>query len=1037
MKKYILFLFLLCSHLIASAQNTLTISGQVLDEMSEPVIGASVYVKNSPGLGVITDLDGNFNLKVQKNDVVIISYLGYQQVERLVTQSESKLVFKLVQDTQVLEETVIMGMGSSQRKASVVGAITTVSPAELSTPATNVNNMLGGRVAGIISTQRSGEPGKNISEFWIRGIGTFGANSSALVLIDGLEGNLSEIDPADIESFSVLKDASATAVYGVRGANGVVLVTTKRGTSDKLQITGRANLTISRMVNMPEYLGSHDYAKLANEASIVRGNGPLYSDMELDLIKYGLDPDLYPNVNWQDEVLNRTSLQQTYYVNARGGGSLARYYLSLGVSNESSAYKQDKESIYAQKVGYRTYNYRVNLDLNLTKTTTVYFGSDGFISEKSEPGNANTDAVWAAQRNLTPLTIPLVYSSGELPAYGADNAYSPYVMLNHTGMTKQRHYRGKSTVELKQDLSMITKGLTARAQVAYDTQMNIKEIRSVRPDMYYADYRRYTGELGLFRKLVKEPVDYKHEDKQYYKFHFESAVNYERMFAEQHRISGLLYYYMSSEQEMKNDSKKGDPDTKSMDAIPIRYQGLSGRITYGFRDTYFMDVNFGYTGSANFSKGNRYGFFPAVALGWVPTGYEWVREKMPWLDFLKIRGSYGTVGNDRLTDKRFPYLTILNSGTGGGWGSSNGFITEATIGADNLKWEVAKKTDIGIETKLFGERLSLIVDFFHDKRDGIYQKREQIPDYAGLPDMPFGNVGEMVSYGSDGSIAFTQKINKDMSFTLRGNFTYSANEVKNWEQAYQKYDYQNYSGYVNKAFRGYISLGLFKDQADIDASPKQTFGSYLPGDIKYKDVNGDGKIDDDDKVPLSYPNFPRLMYGFGGEFTYKNLTLGVLFKGTGNTDYYFVDDNGYWDNGKNGEGYIPFYGGKTGNVLKIVADQKNRWTPAFYSGDPSTENPDAKFPRLSYGKSENNTQFSSFWHQNSRYLKLQEISLNYNLPARKFLKTLGVRSLDLQFVATDLCIWSPMNLWSAEQADHNGGAYPIPQRFAFQMYVNF
>ena len=404
---------------------------------------------------------------------------------------------------------------------------------------------------------------------------------------------------------------------------------------------------------------------------------------------------------------------------------------------------------------------------------------------------------------------------------------------------------------------------------------------------------------------------------------------------------------------------------------------------------------------------------------------------------LKIRGSYGTVGNDRLTNTRFPYLTLLKTGDGGGWGSTNGYITEETIGADNLKWEIAKKTDIGIEGKLFGERLNFVVDVFYDKRDGIYQERQQIPDYAGLQKMPFGNVGKMVSYGSDGNISFTQNINKNMSFTLRGNFTYSANEVKNWEQAVQKYDYQNYSGYVNNAFRGYIALGLFRDEADIAASPKQTFGDYLPGDIKYKDVNGDGVINDDDKVPLSYPNYPRLMYGFGGEFRYKNLTLGVLFKGTGKTDYYFVDDNGYWDKGKNGEGYIPFYGGKTGNVLKIVADQSNRWTPASYSGDPSTENPNARFLRLSYGKNENNTQFSSFWYQNARYLRLQEISVNYNLPAGRLLKYLGVRSLDLQFVASDLCIWSPMKLWDAEQADHNGGAYPIPQRFAFQMYVNF
>lgn len=1038
MKKTLLLLFSLCCWLGALAQGgaSFTISGQVFDDMDAPVPGANVYIKNSPGVGTITDADGKFTIEASKNDVLVVSFLGYKTYEYLVERSSSNVKIQLEQDTQVLEETVVVGMGK-QRKVSVVGAITNVDIAEIQTPATNINNMLGGRIPGVISLQRSGEPGKNISEFWIRGIGTFGANSSALVLIDGLEGDLSEIDPSDIESFSVLKDASATAVYGVRGANGVVLVTTKRGTADKLQITGRVNLTVSHMVNMPEYLDAYEYAKLANEALAVRGNSPLYSDMELDLIKYQLDPDLYPNVNWQNEVLNRNSLQQTYYVNAKGGGSIARYYLSLGMSNESSAYKQDDNSKYAQKVGYRTYNYRMNLDIDLTKTTSLYVGVDGFISDKSEPGNADTDALWATQRNLTPLTIPKQYSTGELPAYGADNAYSPYVMLNYTGMSNIRHFRGMSTLELKQDLNMITKGLSARAQIAYTNETDLREKRYVRPEMYYATTRRYTGELGLYKSVNSEPVKYTHEDSQYYKLHFETMINYDRLFGDDHHLTGLLYYYMSDEQTMNKDIDDKDESLRSMYAIPIRYQGLSGRVTYGFRDTYFMDLNFGYTGSANFAKGDRFGFFPAVAVGWVPTGYDWVREKMPWLNFLKIRGSFGTVGNDRLTDRRFPYLTLLKTGAGGGWGSTDGYITEETIGADNLRWEVAKKTDIGIEGRLFDEAFTFTVDWFMDKRDGIYQERQQIPDYVGLQQMPFGNVGKMKSYGADGNFAYTHNINKDMSFTIRGNFTYSANKVENWEQAIQKYDYQNYSGFVNNAFRGYIALGLFRDEADIAASPRQTFGDYMPGDIKYKDVNGDGVINEDDKVPLSYPNYPRLMYGFGGEFRYKNLTVGVLFKGTGNTDYYYVDDNGYWDKGKNGEGYIPFYGGKTGNVLTIVADQKNRWTPASYSGDPSTENPDAMFPRLSYGKNENNSQFSTFWHANSRYLRLQEISVNYNLPAGKVLKYLGVSSLDLQFVASDLCIWSPVKLWDAEQADHNGGAYPIPQRFAFQMYVNF
>lgn len=1030
MKKIYILLLLMASVFTAVAQQ-LTVSGTVLDETGETFPGVVVFAKDRPGAGTATDADGKFTIKVSKNDVLVFSFVGYEKQEIAITKDESNMVVNMAVGAQMLQETVVVGLGR-QRKISTVGAITAVNTKDLQVPATNIQNMLGGRVPGVISIQRSGEPGKNISEFWVRGIGTFGANSSALVLIDGLEGNLSEIDPADIESFSVLKDASATAVYGVRGANGVVLVTTKRGTADRLQITGRANFTVSHLTHMPEYLGSYEYAKLANEARAVRGNLPLYSDIELDIIKYHLDPDLYPDVNWQKELLHKNSLSQTYFINARGGGSLARYYLSLGTSYESAAYRQDKSSKYSTSVGYRTINYRANLDINLTKTTQLYFGADGFVSIKKEPGNNDTDALWATQRNLTPITIPTKYSTGQLPAYGANNAYSPYVMLNNTGMTNIRHFRGKATLEIKQDLSMLLDGLKLRAQGAYDNSSNLKEIRSILPEMYYASTRKYTGELGIVKRVEAQPATYRHEDEQYYKWHFETTATWDKIIREDHRVGLLAYYYMSSEQTMNGSIDARDATLRSMYAIPIRYQGLSGRITYGFKDTYFMDANFGYTGSENFQAGHRFGFFPSVGLGWVPTSYSWVREKMPWLSFLKIRASYGSVGNDRLTDERFPYLTLMQvSGGGGGWGSTNGYITEERVGADNLRWERAKKADIGIEGKLFNERLEFIIDFFRDRRDGIYQRRSQIPRYVGLMQMPFGNVGKMKSYGSDGNISYRHDFGKDWSLTVRGNFTYSANKVENWEQAEQPYDYQNYTGYVNNAFRGLIALGLFRDEQDVKQSPRQTFGSYMPGDIKYKDVNGDGIIDDDDKVPLSYPNYPKLMYGFGFEARWKQLTLGVLFKGTGNTDYYYVNGT------TNGQGYIPFYNGETGNVLSIVADSKNRWIPASYSGDPATENPNALFPRLSYGRNENNTQYSTFWHANSRYLRLQEINLNYHIESGKFFQKLGLKSIDAQFVISNLAVWSPMKLWDPEQAEYNGGAYPIPTSYALQLYLNF
>ena len=1029
---YIIAAFLCCLMSIRTQgqtkkDKTFIVSGTILDEFDAPIPGANVFLKDRPGVGTVTNMDGQFSLKgAQRGDIIVASFLGYDKLEVSLDArtNPTNMRLKLQPSSNTLEETVIVGLGS-QRKISVVGAVTNVDVKDLQTPATSLPNMLGGRVPGVISLQNSGEPGKNISEFWVRGIGTFGANQGALVLIDGLEGNLSQIDPADIESFSVLKDASATAVYGSRGANGVVLVTTKRGEVDKLKITGRVNFTISHLQNMPEYLRAYEYAKLANEAKLARGEEELYSPMTLDLIKYQLDPDLYPDVNWRDEILNKNSLQQTYYMSARGGGSVARYFFSLGMSNEGAAYKQEKSSKYSANVAYRTYNYRSNIDVNLTKTTTAYLGTEGYLSEKTEPGGVSTDALWTAQRSLTPLTIPTKYFTGELPAWGVNNEYSPYVMLNHTGNAKWRKFTSKVTLAVNQDLKFITEGLKVRAQLAYDTEMYRREVRKVLPDMYYASGRTINGSLIMRRVVDSQTASYSSEESQWNKLHFESTLNYDRVFGD-HRVGGLVYYYMSSFSDVIHGG--------SMDNIPKRYQGLSGRLTYGFKDTYLLDLNFGYTGSENFQKGRRFGFFPSVALGWVPTNYDFMREKLPWLNFLKIRGSWGTVGNDQITNKRFPYLTLMNAHAGAGWNGSNG-VTEQSVGADNLQWEKATKVDVGIEGKLFNEQVDFTVDFFHDTRNSIFQQRTMIPDYIGLAEQPFGNVGSMISYGADGNIAFTQNIGKDFSFTLRGNFTYTANMVKTWEEAFQKYIYQEKANKPFDYYYGYIALGLFRDENDVKFSPDQNSISgreVLPGDIKYKDVNGDGTINIDDMVPLSYKkNYPRLMYGFGGEFRYKKLTLGVLFKGTGNVDTYTVD------NGSLGYGFLPFASGATGNVLKVTAKQSNRWTPREISGDPATENPNAMFPRLSYGNDRNNWQNSTFWKENARYLRLQEINLNYNLSAGKILKGLGVSSLDLQFVASNICIWSPFKYWDPELAGSHGAAYPIPARYAFQMYINF
>ncbi|MDD2243644.1 MAG: TonB-dependent receptor [Dysgonamonadaceae bacterium] len=1023
----LLILSSLCLPIQAQVNKTFVIEGTVLDETDIPLPGATVYLRDKVSIGTSTNSEGKFSIRASENDVIIFSFVGYESIEYLAKEEKKDLIIKFKEQAAQLDEVVVVGMGT-QRKISSVAAVSSVNVEELQTPATSITNLLGGRVPGVISMQTSGEPGRNISEFWVRGIGTFGANSSALVLIDGLEGNINSIDPADIESFSVLKDASATAVYGVRGANGVVLITTKRGQAGKLSITGRVNYSLSRLNRTPDYLGAYDYALLANEARSLRNEDPIYSDVELDIINDGSDPDLYPDVNWQDEVLKKNGFRQAYYVSARGGAQVARYFMSLGFSNEDAAYNVDKNSVYATNVGYNTYTYRANIDLELSPSTTLYFGTDGFLSDQKDPGVASTDYIWYAQSNINPLLLPKKYSNGQFPATGTGSLTSPLVQINYMGSRTNQAFNGKFTLALDQDFSMLLKGLSLKAQGAYDIDSYFWENRLLNPALYQAVGRDQKGELITIQRVQEGPISYGKGTNQYRKYHFESTLNYEQIFASDHRVSGLVYYYISDEKWASNA-------TNNLTAIPLRYQGVSSRFTYGFRDTYMVDVNFGYTGSENFQPGRQYGFFPSLAIGWVPSNYDFFQKGLPWFNFLKFRGSYGTVGNDRISNLRFPYLTMVDLGSGRPWGTSAALETigETRIGADNLQWEKAIKANLGIEGRLFKERFSFVIDIFNDQRDGIFMQRVQVPDYAGLITTPYSNIGKMSSFGSDGNVAFTENINEDMSFAIRGNFTYSRNNVQHWEEANPAYPYQEASGYPYGTIRGYHAIGLFKDWDDVENSPTQ-FGTVMPGDIKYRDVNGDGVINSNDRTPLSYSTYPLLMYGFGGEFRYKELTVGVLFKGTGKTDYFHVGYSG------NGIGYVPFFRGVNGNVLSIVKDPANRWITKEYALENGidlkyAENPNARYPRMTYGYNENNSQLSDFWKGDARYLRLQEVTINYNLK-NDFLRKLKITSIDLQLVGNNLFLWDKVKLFDPEQAHRNGEVYPIPTTYAFQMYIN-
>ena len=1010
-----------------STAKQFSVAGVVYDDTGEPCIGATVRVKNEPGIGTITDLDGKFAIKVKPGATLQFEYVGMETIQRTILKDEPSLSVKFkVAKTNAIDEVVVTGL-VSQKKVSVVGAVSTINMEELRTPGTSLVNMIGGRMPGVITMQLSGEPGQNLSNFWVRGVSTFGAGASALVLIDGIEGSLNDIDVDDVESISILKDAAATAVYGVRGANGVVLVTTKRGSKEKIQVTARATVKLSHLNKLPEYLSSYDYARLANEARAMSGEADIYTPIQLDIIKNNLDPELYPNVNWIDEIIKKTSLQENYYASARGGGDVAQYFVSVGYRHEGAAYRQ-KENQFHQPLSYDQLTYRANINMNLTKRSELYFGVDGSISNYTTPGGKNTNQVWEDVLQLNPLMFPVTYADGTLPTYGQNDLISPFAALNYQGYNSADNTRNMITLKFTHRFGGILKGLVGSVQAVNDRTSGFSERRFVRPDYYRATGRTSTGDLIKTLRSKQQDMFYSSDNESWRKYYMEAKLDYNTSIGA-HNLGALLFYYM----EDTKGSEWGNGDALGIAAIPKRRQNVSGRLSWGYNSTYFVDANFGYTGSDLFPKGQRFGFFPSIAVGWAPTSYKWVQKHLPFVNFFKIRGSYGLAGNDNIANTRFPYLTIINNHAATTWGYNGSGIVEKQTGADNLKWEVAKKLNVGIDANFFNDAIKLNVDFFRDTRDHIFQDRVTLPEYAGMVTYPKSNVGRMHSFGSDGNISYFHKINKDMNFTVRANYTWSQNIVDYFEENKLAYDYQSVTGMPYGVLRGYISEGLFKDEADIRQSADQTaaFGVVRPGDIKYRDVNGDGVINKDDRVPLSYGNnVPRVMFGIGGEFNYKDFTVSMLFKGNTGVNYYRVG-MGY------DAGWIPFYNGEMGNVLKMVNNPKNRWIPSWYSGDPSTENPNAMFPRLSYGSNANNSQLSTFWKQNGSFLRFQELNFRYVFRHRKWLRAAGLSALECDFVINNLFTIDSAKYFDPEQAWFNGAAYPIPTTYSLQMYFRF
>ena len=1028
MMKNFLFICMLLLGLSTSAlaQESIVVTGVVTDTNKEPMIGVNVSISNIPGLGAITDLNGKYSIKMPPYHKLVFTYIGFEKVEVLVKEQRTVNVTMKEASAREIDEVVITGTGA-QKKLTVTGAITNVDVDVLkANPSGSMANALAGNVPGILAMQTSGKPG-SVSEFWIRGISTFGASNSALVLVDGFERSLDEINVEDVESFSVLKDASATAIYGSKGANGVVLITTKHGKAGKINISAKAETFYNMLTQVPDFVDGYTYASMANEAKITRNLEPLYKADELEIFRLGLDPDLYPNVNWIDELLRKGSWSTRATLSMNGGGNTARYYVSGSYLDQQGMYKVDKAlKDYNTNANFRRWNYRMNVDIDITKSTLLKVGVSGSLQKANDSG-VGSDAIWTALMGYNAIMVPKLYSNGYVPAYGNDNGdrFNPWVQATMTGYRENWKNNIQTNVTLEQKLDFITKGLRFVGRFGYDTENNNWINRRKWPEQWKAkrfratdgtlDYDRVAEERKMFQESGSDGLRNEF---------FEAELHYSRGF-KHHHLGGTLKYNQSSKIKtvgLGDDLKQG---------IARRNQGLAGRFTYNWNYRYFIDFNFGYTGSENFAAGHQFGFFPAYSVAWNIAEEPFIQNNFKWLNMFKVRYSWGKVGNDNVS-VRFPYMYTIGSFKNYQWAdfgfnqSYNG-LTYTSVASNGISWEIAKKHDIGLDLVLFNERFSLTVDYFNEKRTGIFMSRGSLPLTVGLydGDKPYANVGSVINRGWDGNFSFNQNIG-NVSLTIRANATYSDNEILEKDEGHKLYPYLYETGFSVSQSRGLIALGLFKDWDDIRNSPTQnTWGSVEPGDIKYKDVNGDGVINNNDRVAVGNTNRPSFVYGMGISANWKGLDASVHFQGTGKSSFFI-----------NGVLVHPFSRGTWGNVSTDVVNS-SRWISRDISGDPATENPNAVYPRLKFGgeNNVNNNQYSTHWLRNGSYLRLKTVEIGYTLP-KNIVSKIRFSKIRLFFTGTNLLTFSKFKLWDPEPRSNDGSFYPITKSVTFGLNIS-
>ena len=1024
-KLFILFWMSCCIVFNALAQEQLNISGTVTDAAGEALIGVSVTVKDAKGLGTITNIDGKYNIKIQQYHTLVFSYIGYKPVSVLVKGDKKVIDVQMSEEkTNAIDEVVVTGLGT-QKKLTVTGAITNVDVSQMKQfPSSNFTNALAGNVPGIIAMQSSGQPGKSTSRFWVRGISTFGASASAMILVDGFErNNIDDLNIEDIESFSVLKDASATAIYGSKGANGVILITTKHGKAGKININVKGEASYNTRTITPKFIDAPTYANLLNEARVTRNLAPQYQPEELALIRSGLDPDFYPNVDWSKLLLKNGAMSYRADLSMSGGGNTARYFVSLSYVEDQGMYNTDEtlRKKYDTNANYKRWNYRMNVDIDVTPTTIIKLGVSGNLNKRNSPGLGD-QYLWSELFGFNALSSPVLYSNGYVPAYGNNiHQMNPWVSSTRTGYNEEWDNNIQTNITVEQKLDFITKGLSFTGRFGYDTYNSNHIYYRLWPAMYRANSRDSQGNI-IWDKLFEETSMSQTSGGDGSRHEFlEALLRWDRTFDKLHNFSAVSRFTQDERIQTRNIG------TDIKNSVSKRNQGLAGQLTYNYALRYFIDFNFGYNGSENFADHHRYGFFPAFSLAWNVAEEPLVKKALPWLNMFKLRYSWGKVGNDNMG--RFPYLYTLDytPNIGYNWGSnlSSGTIPGihyTQMASPNVTWEVARKTDFGFDFVAFDNKFSLTMDYFHEKRTGIFIQRMFLPDITGLESYPWANVGAVKSKGFDGNFQYKDHIG-EINWTVRGNITYSKNTILERDEENNVYAYQYGKGYRVNQQRGLIALGLFRDYDDIRNSPKQSWGTVQPGDIKYKDVNGDGIVDDGDRVAIGATDTPSLIYGLGASVSWRGFDLNLHFQGAGK--YTFLINSGAVN---------AFRDGRWGNILQGITD--NRWISSDISGTKETENPNAPYPRLSYGYNLNNQQSSSFWLRNGRFLRLKNLDIGYTLP-KPMVNTIHLESVRIYISGQNLITWSPFKLWDPElDSRQRGQIYPITRSFTAGIQIS-